>query len=292
MWKVSVITAAIGRPELQQCVESVAKQSYNQVEHIVVADGPARAKQVEKLLKPLSSRPHIVTLPFVTGHSNYFSHRIYGAMPFFTNADWVVYLDEDNWIEVDHVSRLVALAKACHLQWAYALRNIVSWQGKHICRDDCNSLGWWPSYDGGYHHVDSNCFFIKRSIAVAFSHIWHRPAYDPKLESPDRALCMQLLKEHPQVFTTGEYSVNYRIGGHRSEADDRAFYMLGNRIMSHLYRRFPWSHIRVGGRIARHPCLAWELRENNRRFAATYSHLRAKLFAPLQNGVDQGNGCV
>jgi len=166
-----------------------------------------------------------------------------------------MYLDDDNWIEPHHIESLLALIFRHKLDWAYSLRNIVSPNGGFICRDDCQSLGWWPAYNGSYHHIDANCFFIRRSTAISYSSIWNRKLYFKDVEIPDRALCMALLRDSPLVFTTGLYTVNYRVGGHRSVARDKKYFITGNKFMSDLYKTFPWTSMEVAGPDPRHPSL-------------------------------------
>lgn len=255
MPKITIITAAIGRPVLLDCVASVARQTYRDIEHWVIADGSERGELVSKYLSLQAAQPTVIVLPHPTGHSNYYSHRIYAAIPFLSDSDWIVYLDEDNWINPDHIESLITLAECNNLDWAYSLRNITSQKGTFLCRDDCQSLGWWPAYDGGYCLVDSNCYLIKRSLAAKFSTIWNRPAYEPGVETPDRALCQYLFREHPYAFTTGLYTMNYRLGSHRSEEKDHAYFTKGNKATAALYKKFPWTSLKLNGRSPTHPSL-------------------------------------
>lgn len=259
MAKVTIITAAIGREVLLDCVASVARQTYRDIEHWVIADGAERGDLVHQYLAIQDIRPVVTVLPRPTGHSNYYSHRIYAAAPFLTDSEWIIYLDEDNWIEPTHVESLIALAEKNNLDWTYSLRNIVSHNGKFLCRDDCQSLGWWPAYDGGYYLVDSNCYFVKRTLAVNFATLWNRAAYDPSLETPDRVLCCHLSRDYPFAFTTGLYSVNYRLGGNRSEERDREYFLTGNRIMASIYNKYPWNSTEIQGKSPTHPSLNFKL---------------------------------
>lgn len=279
MPKVTIVTAAIGRRELQRCVQSVAAQTFADLEHLVVADGPSRSGPVQEQLDLCETKPRLLVLPYSTGHDGYLSHRIYGALPLLCESDWVIFLDEDNWIESNHVQSLIEIGERFNLRWVYALRNIVSWEGDYICQDNCNSLGWWPSFDGCYHHVDSNCYCIRRDVAIEFAHTWHRKAFGPALESPDRAVCMRLMRTYPQGFTSGLYTVNYRLGSHRSEARDAEYYTCGNRIMTEIYRKFPWACMRLCGGLARHPALGFELSGHSQDLDAIYNKFNSWLFS-------------
>lgn len=257
MKKVTIITPAVGQAELSQCIRSVAAQSYEDVEHWVVVDGGERYEDVLRRVDESGCSPSVIKIPHVTGRRQYFGARIYAAMPFVCESDWIMYLDEDNWIERCHVARMVELVEQNDLQWAYALRNVVRNNGEFLCRDDCQSLGWWPAFGGGYHLVDTSCYVLSRTVAAKCSHFWYRPSYDPLLETPDRAFCMHLMANFPRAVPSGEYTVNYRLGGHRCDAADRRYFQQGNDYMRQLYVRFPWLTTRVAGKNPRHPSLDW-----------------------------------
>lgn len=275
MGKVAVITAATGCDFLAACAESVAAQSNAHVHHFVVVDGLEREASVARQLRNCRHKATVVRLPEVTGRDNFCGHRIYAAMGFVTNADWICYLDEDNWIAPNHIESLMRLSEKHGLQWAYSLRNVMHRNGAFACKDDCNSLGWWPSYDGLYHHVDTNCYFIRRDIAIQIAPMWNRATGNRTLETPDRAICSYLLTHYPLAYTTGLYTVNYRIGSRVSETRDLSFYKLGNKLHRSLYRRFPWKNVVIAGHLLEHPRLAIRLITDSASFRRINTAVKA-----------------
>jgi len=45
---VTVITAHAGTPLLKRCIESVRDQGYENIQHLVVADGPPRGRMLAR----------------------------------------------------------------------------------------------------------------------------------------------------------------------------------------------------------------------------------------------------
>ena len=71
---------------------------------------------------------------------DWYGHRVYAACSFLVNADIICYLDEDNWIEPEHIQKMVDTIKEGN-QWAYSLRKIYDKDENFLCEDNCESLG-------------------------------------------------------------------------------------------------------------------------------------------------------
>lgn len=235
---VTVITPTTGNPFLRDAVRSVEKQTYPNLQHLVVIDGQERQSKTLEMLQ--DSKADIITLPYATGAGNFLGHRIYGAMTYVAKGDFLCFLDEDNWYDNTHIASLV---ETIHqgFTWAYSLRKIVAPSGEYLCNDDCNSLGKWPSFLND-HLVDTGCFMLPKRIALRFSPAWYRRADIPGQPSSDRYLTMALLRKlgPKKVETTGQYTLNYRLGS-RPTSVPAKFFMTGNeRMKQRLKGEFPW----------------------------------------------------
>lgn len=239
---VTVITATIGTAYLARAIESVQAQTYAKVEHVVVVDGPDGVEAAKRAIPNSPHHPvHLINLPFNTGGGGFNGHRIYGAAVFLISGRYVAFLDEDNFIEPDHLAKMMDLIETNGLQWAYSLRKLVDATGQAIAKDDCESLGRWPSWEGNdIHVVDTNCYLIRRDIILSFSPVFYR-RYRDEL-SPDTALCDLLIKHAPNFGCSGAYSSNYRI--EQSETSVKGdFFRAGNEVMRKRYKHmtFPWN---------------------------------------------------
>lgn len=240
---VTVITGATGNPLLRDCMESVQRQTYGRVEHMVVIDGPGFAEPARAIIAAIADdHPiHVTQLPLNTGNDGFNGHRIYGAMPFLCQGNYVAFVDEDNWFDPDHVASLIETIRSNELTWAYALRKIAGPDGGFVVNDDCESLGKWPSWQAPDDHlIDTKCFMIRRRLAVRFSAAWNRRGRNFGVLPADRNLCRALMKHAPAFDTSGLYSVNYRIGT-TERSVQRKFFLAGNAVMAERYPDgFPW----------------------------------------------------
>jgi glycosyltransferase involved in cell wall biosynthesis len=238
---VTIITPTTGTKYLKQALESVKNQTYDNIQHLVVVDGQWPTAQ-----PILSEFPKVdkIQLPYNTGFEQYNGHRIYGAATFLAKGDYLIFLDEDNWFEPNHVEEMVKAVEG-PTGWAHTLRKIVNSEGEYICNDDCESLGWWKSILGD-NFVDVNCYIVHKSLALGFAPYWYRRARHPD-EQPevDRLLSSKLMAmnsiERP-IKSTGQYTVNYRVAS-RADSVQAEFFLKGNVLMQEMYGVLPWRKI-------------------------------------------------
>lgn len=238
--KVSIVTAATGHPLLERNLASVAAQDYSgPLQHLVVVDGPQREAAVRARLRGAED---VLVLPYPTGLDGFNGHRIYGAAAFLAEGEWLIHLDEDNFLTANHVSSLVQLVTDQSLQWAFALRQIHDAHG-FVCNDDCESLGLWPSI---LHHedyfVDVNCYFLSRAAALAVAPLWYTRTRQPGQPEVDRQLAAALRHHFPRMATTGNYSVGYQAGSTERSVRPE-FFLQGNQLMLERFQgRLPWKN--------------------------------------------------
>jgi glycosyltransferase involved in cell wall biosynthesis len=234
-----VITPTTGKDTVWKAIESVADQTIP-VEHFLVADG----KGVwDKLIEASSDYPQkvfdawmrdgltVMALPENVGSNGWYGHRVYAAMPLMVNADYILFLDEDNWYEPNHVESMINKIKSKDLMWAYSLRRICNEAGEYIGDDDCESLGRWPAfYDHTLNFVDTNCYCFKREYLVRVAHSFYGQW------GADRPFYKAAASALPSFGCTGEATVNYT-------APERLLGMFaeGNKLMKQAYKEpLPW----------------------------------------------------
>jgi glycosyltransferase involved in cell wall biosynthesis len=237
--KVTIITPTTGSNYLDINLNSVSKQTYDNIEHLVVVDGPNYWDKANNVLNNYEDKT-VMYLQENTGADQYNGHRIYGAMPYLVNSDYVIFLDEDNYIEPTHIESLVKVAE--NNDWAFSLRQIVDKDGKYICNDDCENLGKWPTCLSEKElFVDVGAYFLPTKIAVQISPIWYRRARHPDEQPEVDRLLMQVLLDYGFSYdTNGEYTLNYRVGN-RADSVQADFFLWGNSKMQQKYNgNFPW----------------------------------------------------
>jgi glycosyltransferase involved in cell wall biosynthesis len=234
---VAVVTSTIGRPTLRQTVESVKAQT-RQCEHYVFIHGQQYAPQAWSNL-PRYNHTKVVQLPHNGNRPNsegmgYGMAPVYAMAGFVVAEDVVMYLDDDNWYEPDHVESLVSMIEEKHLDFAYSLRNICADDGSFICRDDCESLGYFPNAMT-HHFCDNSVMAVRTKWAKRCGHAWYRRTVS------DRSFFRALTDLDLRIGCSGLYTCNYRISKDSINAYSAENFKTNNAAMqSRFPQGFPW----------------------------------------------------
>lgn len=231
--KVAVVTPTIGSEHLSKCLASVDNQTYQDLTHYIFADGSEHFDKVKEQTEG-ASKVKLIALEENVG-KGWYGHRVYAACSFLVNADVIIYLDEDNFLEPCHVEKAVNKLKEGY-DWVYSLRKIVDKNGDFICEDNCESLGKWPVFfDDKVFHIDTSCFAIRRNVAVVLGHAWYGQW------GADRQFFGALKHHRPNFACTGQYTVNYRLDGNENSVKPE-FFAQGNAHNQQKYETFPWKN--------------------------------------------------
>jgi len=226
--RIMVITPTTGKDTLQKAIDSVANQTI-ETWHLVVLDGGQ--VNVDGIKVPPNWNGNMMTLYDNVGGNGWYGHRVYAAMPLMVNADYILFLDEDNWFEPNHVETMIKKIKSKDLMWSYSLRKIYDERGQYVCDDDCEALGRYPAfYDHTINFVDTNCYCFRREYLVNIAHAFYGQW------GADRPFYKAAASNLPSFGCTGEATVNYR-------APERLLGMFkeGNKLMKEAYKEpLPW----------------------------------------------------
>jgi glycosyltransferase involved in cell wall biosynthesis len=229
---LTIITPTIGSEYLKRCIDSVNNQTNKNFTYYIVNDGLQYKDKLYEILKDTNYPNNFKILPLVenTGANGWNGHRAYIAMAFLTNSDYIMFLDEDNTLEPNHVDTLLKNISEKKLDWTFSLRNIIDKNDTFICQDKCESLGnlhhvWNNPND---YLVDVNCYCIKREIFIKHCLDFYKKARPQNDIEIDRALYKSLQKY--KYESTNEYTVNYRVGN-RPDSVKAEFFIHGNKMM-------------------------------------------------------------
>lgn len=244
---ITVITASTGNPLGVNCINSVYNQTYPKIQHLIVVDGNEHLDNVKELVSKSQFQPSpgrrldIIPLPYSTGKSGFLCHRIYGGSPYFAEGEYISYLDDDNTYREDHLEKCLNTLDNPKREWVYSFRNIQDQDGNFICQDNCESLGIWSSFLNTQDHlVDTNCYLMRKHVALSVSPNWHRQTRKLGIQEADRAIFNALHKNFPNYSPTYEYSVNYTAGNNSSSVK-KEFFIDGNKVMMQRYEgKLPW----------------------------------------------------
>jgi len=238
---VTVITPTIGSPKLKDAIESVTNQTYK-CKHLIVCDGPEYFDKVYPLAVVGAIQFCVTPENTGKGSQGFYGHRIYAAYPHLVNSDYILFLDEDNWYEPNHVETLIEIIEKKNLDFSYSLRKIFDPEKKYLCDDNCESLGKWEIYmsrnspHGRQYLIDTSSFCFKREFIEKTCHYWHWGW------GGDRHFFYSV-KDTAKYDTNGKHTLCYRLDGNPNSVDER-FFNTGNKIQNDYYQgKFPWQKI-------------------------------------------------
>jgi glycosyltransferase involved in cell wall biosynthesis len=232
---VVVITPTIGSDKLADTIDSVQNQTYGNVQHLLVLDGYQylhKAPQVDR------DNLKMIMLPWNTGKTggDFYGHRIYAGVPHLLNADYIFFLDEDNWYESDHVASLVEVLDRGN-DFAYSLRKIFNPDKSYVADDNCEALGKWPIYfthNDPQYLIDTSSFAFKREFLQKTCHLWHSGW------GGDRRYFYSVLAGNPKWDTNYKHTLCYRLDGNPGSVN-ADFFIKGNaEQLAHYNGELPW----------------------------------------------------
>lgn len=237
-----VITPTVGSLTLVRAIESVKAQTYNNLKHLVVADGREYFQKVLNLPIPIDdgNRLTITSAPFNTGQGSgntqgFYGHRIFAAYPHLVNEDYILFLDDDNWWEPNHVQTLIDLCEEKQLDFTHSLRNVFV-DDKFLAEDKCEAIGRWPIawFDGNQYLVDTSSYCFKRDWLIHACHLWHWSW------GGDRRFFM-IVKDQTKYETTGLHTLNYTLPCmDKAYGGDWDIFDKGNELVKQKYGDYPW----------------------------------------------------
>lgn len=237
---VTVITPSIGSTYLEQTVDSVLGQSYSNIRHLIVWDGPEYWTPL-----PNGNNPKIqmVSAPENTGSLGFYGHRIYAAYPLLIDSDYICFLDEDNWYEPNHIETLVKKLEETNSDFTFSFRNIVTKEGELVSPDYCESIGKWPIFftqetPNNSYLIDTSSFCFKKEFIQNTCHHWNWGW------GGDRRY-LQIIRDFytgTKYETTALPTLNYRLDDNMEKKYGRKdFFQDGNEKVKKFYGgEYPW----------------------------------------------------
>lgn len=232
---VTVITPSIGSSKLSDAIKSVREQTYKNIIHLIVSDGPEYMDKIAFDIPERNDNALVVCTPENTGKNGFYGHRIYSAYPHLLNSDYIFFLDEDNWYEPNHVASLVDVLEQGN-DFAYGLRKIFTADKKYVTDDNCESLGKWPiyfSHNDPQFLIDTSSYAFTRDFIQKTCHLWHSGW------GGDRRYLYSVMQQ-AKFDTNGQHTLCYRLDGNPGSVN-ADFFIQGNQMQMQYYKgQFPW----------------------------------------------------
>lgn len=242
---VVVITPSVNSPKLTRALQSVRDQTYKNIKHLIVADGANYTDDIiadnADLIQDGSFGIKLTSTPDNTGGAGFYGHRIYAAYPHLVDEDYVVFLDEDNWFDPNHVRTLVDTIESQDLAWAHSLRKVYLDDNTLLADDCCESIGRWPIFftqdrDQKDYLVDTSTYCFRRDFLINVCQLWHSGW------GGDRRF-FKIIKDGAKYATTGLHTMNYILPDmNKAYGGDLKFFERGNEAVKQFYGgQYPWQ---------------------------------------------------
>lgn len=231
-WSVVVIPT-IGSDLLSDAIESVLNQTYKNVEPWVIIDGPEYEDKAKKIL---INYPTVKSMCLIanTGASGFYGHRIYAAVSYLFDHDYISYLDQDNFFLSNHIETSINACETNNWDWCHSLRKIYDVNRNYICDDNCESLGRYSVFSNDYNLVDTSTYCIKQEVMINLAPAWYSGW------GGDRTFYAIISKHVPNFGCTKQHTSCYRVDGNPNSPKPE-FFIYGNTIMKQKYPEgFPW----------------------------------------------------
>lgn len=251
MLQFDILTATIGTKHLSKLLESlnglIENQEYR-INHTIIVDGEKFKEKTNEILSEIPNSKHInrnvIYLPFNTGADGYLANKIYAGFVHLMFGDFIIFLDDDNWVEPEHIENYYNLIKKREkTDWLYCLRKIVDVNDNFICKDLCESLGnIHPCYYNQLIYlIDTNCYCVSREIAVKYSSFWNKKSEDNYL-NPDRIYTNLLMKNEKDFECTFKFTINYRVAEKIGRSPIKEVFTRGNDFLLESYGKLIWEN--------------------------------------------------
>jgi len=242
----TIITPTTGNPKLEKVLKTINSQTVNtdiEIEHFVVVDGPKfneKTKAILHEIEPIHPR-YVFYLPFNTGGDGYVGHKIYASISQLIHGEYVIMLDEDNYLDDDHVLNFHQMIKTREkTDWLFCLRKIINDDG-YVCDDNCESLGHlFPVfYNPEDRLIDTNCYCIHKRVMIEQSHLWNRKV-TADAQNPDRVFAKLLMTKYLHYDCTRKNTLYYYVGN-RADSVKADLFIKGNSVIQKAFHRSnPW----------------------------------------------------
>ncbi len=231
-----IITPTVGSEKLIDAIISVRNQTYKNTKHLIVLDGKQVFLPMNCIVYHDLHTIDQIRLTYPTGANGFYGHRIYAGMSKLVDADYVFFLDEDNWLEPEHVESLIDTMESNQYDFAFSLRKIYDKNKNFICNDDCESLGGYPilgDEKNGY-LVDTSSYGFKHNCYRNYGHIW-----DAGWGGDRRFFQVMRTIDQVKYGNSGQYTLNYRLDGNSGSVTPE-FFQNGNTTVAGIFPDKPW----------------------------------------------------
>lgn len=200
---LTAITPTTGKPSLLKLIDSIDKQSSNDVFHLLVWDNKREINSSPPESFNSETRFSIIAPPGSGRNIDAPGSILRSIGLMAASSEWCTFADDDVWWDDDHLSNIRTIAKG--YKWGSTLRKIWSSAGEFLGIDKFESVGDDPTRTVPYEMCDNNTIFFRRELGVAAAHLYR----ETKQYNDDRLMYQFLKHVGGERGRTGVATVNH-----------------------------------------------------------------------------------
>ncbi len=235
-------TPTLGHESLVDTIESVQRQTYKNVKHVITTDTEEGHEKVNKILNSIKPKNTLhFKNPETVGNPN--GVRLTVGVSYLVNYDFWQNCGTGDWIEDTHFQDVNDTFKKYKCSWVWCLRNIWDWNKELIAPDIFESIGHHVSWKNYRFIIANDCHIVPRHFMHCIANLnVIAPMYKT---CNDQVIFNELRYKFPHFRCTNKYSFNFRLNQDRDlKANQTAkdWYLEGYKAMRELYPdgKYPW----------------------------------------------------
>ena len=233
MKTAAVVTVTRGDriEELEQCVKSIAEQTYP-CNHYILCDDDWHKYQ---MIDARFDKAKVCFWNGKIGGDGYAGQRWLAAAPQLLTEEVAFFCNDDDWYDPDHVASIMGKIEQGY-DWAYSLRSIYDKEGNFLFDDNCEALG--ELHDSwnipGHHFVDWCMWGMKTEYLRQLAIILNQPT--PQVDRQFYDAAKHIV---PNFTSTNKHTFNFRLGG--ESGVQKEFFEMGNHsLLQRFNGKLPW----------------------------------------------------
>jgi len=237
-----VHTPTLGHESLVDTIESVQRQTYKNVKHVITTDTEEGHEKVNKILNSIKPKNTLHFKNPETVAQGYCENLTVGVC-YLVNYDYWQNCGTGDWLEDTHFQDVNDTFEKYKCSWVWCLRNIWDWNKELIAPDIFESIGHHVSWNNYRFIIANDCHVVPRHLMYFVANI--NVVARMYKTCNDQVIFNELRYKFPHFRCTNKYSFNFRLNQDRDlKANQRAkdWYSEGYKVMRELYPdgKYPW----------------------------------------------------
>ncbi len=237
-----VHTPTLGHDSLVDTIESVQRQTYKNVRHVITTDTQEGHEKVNKILMSLKPKNTLhFKNPETVAQGN--CENLTVGVCYLVNYDYWQNCGTGDWLDDTHFQDVNDTFEKYKCSWVWCLRKMWDWNKEFIVPDIFESIAHHVSWNNYRFIIANDCHIVPRYLMYSIANVNVMARLYKTCN--DQAIFNELRYKYPHFRGTNKYSFNFRLnkdGDIKKNQNAKAWYLEGYKVMKELYpdEKYPW----------------------------------------------------